>query len=52
MKSLFDKDFFKFTIGFMLILVSSFCLLAVTHYYDTAVNASVGTSVDALTNSR
>jgi hypothetical protein len=42
MKDLFDKDFFKFTIGFLLIIVSSFTLMALSGYYDTTINASVG----------
>lgn len=41
MKDLFDKDFFKFTIGFLLIIVSSFTLMALSGYYDTSTNASV-----------
>lgn len=41
MRDLFDKDFFKFTIGFLLIIVSSFALMALSGYYDTTINASV-----------
>jgi len=41
-KSLFDRDFFKFTLGFVLIIVASFAVMAFSGYYQDSVNASVG----------
>ena len=46
MKSLFDKAFFKFSIGFVLIIISSFAVMAFSGYYQDNVNASVTQNKD------
>jgi hypothetical protein len=46
MKNLFNKSFFRFTIGFIGILIVSFALAALVSHIDTAnslpANASTG----------
>jgi hypothetical protein len=41
MKDLFDKTFFRFTLGFMLIIAASFAVMAFSGYYQDAITASV-----------
>jgi hypothetical protein len=41
MKSLFNKSFFRFTIGFVLIIAASFAVMAFSGYYQDSLNASV-----------
>jgi Flp pilus assembly protein TadG len=41
MKDLFDKTFFRFTIGFVLIIAASFAVMAFSGYYQDSINASV-----------
>jgi hypothetical protein len=41
MKELFDKTFFRFTIGFVLIIAASFAIMAFSGYYQDNINASV-----------
>ena len=41
MKDLFDKTFFRFTIGFVLIIAASFAIMAFSGYYQDNINASV-----------
>ncbi len=43
MKSLFDKDFFKFALGFVLIIIASFSVMFFSGYYQDSINASVST---------
>ncbi len=40
-KNLFDRDFFKFALGFVLIIVASFAVMAFSGYYQDSINASV-----------
>jgi hypothetical protein len=42
MKSLFDKDFFKFTIGFVLLIIASFAVMAFSGMYQATIDASAG----------
>ena len=42
MKSLFDRDFFKFSVGFMLIIIASFSVMLFSGYYQDSINAAVG----------
>lgn len=41
MSELFDKTFFRFTLGFILIIAASFAVMAFSGYYQDSVNASV-----------
>lgn len=41
MKDLFDKTFFRFTLGFMLIIAASFAIMAFSGYYQDSLSASV-----------
>jgi hypothetical protein len=41
MKDLFDKTFFRFTVGFVLIIAASFAVMAFSGYYQDSINASV-----------
>ena len=42
MKELFDKTFFRFALGFLLIIAASFAVMAFSGYYQDSINASVG----------
>ena len=41
MKELFDRTFFRFAIGFILIISVSFAIMAFSGYYQDSINASV-----------
>jgi len=41
MKDLFDKSFFRFAFGFVLIITASFAIMAFSGYYQDSINASV-----------
>lgn len=41
MTELLDKSFFRFAIGFILIISASFAIMAFSGYYQDSVNASV-----------
>lgn len=41
MVGLFDKTFFRFAIGFVLIISASFAIMAFSGYYQDSLNASV-----------
>ena len=45
MKQLFDKDFFTFTLGFLMIIVASMTLLAITGYYKTQIEPVAATAL-------
>jgi hypothetical protein len=49
MKELFDKTFFRFTIGFVLIIAASFAVMAFSGYYQDSINASVAGQGDIVT---
>ena len=46
-KSLFDRDFFKFAFGFVLIIVASFAVMAFSGYYQDNINASASAQNNA-----
>ena len=50
MVELFDKTFFRFAIGFILIISASFAVMAFSGYYQDSVNASaIGQDSDMAT---
>ncbi len=48
MKDLFNNTFFKFTLGFVGILIASFAFIAVVSHIDSAQSASTGNSIEPL----
>jgi hypothetical protein len=40
MKDLFDKTFFRFLLGFLLIISASFAVMAFSAYYQEVINVS------------
>lgn len=46
MKDLFNNTFFKFTLGFVSILIASFAFVAVVSHIDSTQSASTGNAVE------